>query len=69
MKKQYQQPNMEVVAINGASQLLDGSYKVTTVNGGDSGIKGGGPGGSVTGSTEPPRSDEYYDMDDDDLDW
>lgn len=68
MKKQYQQPDMEVVAINGASQLLAGSDKMI-VNGGDSGLQGGGPGGSVTGSTESARSDEYFDMGDDDLDW
>lgn len=69
MKKQYQQPDMEVVAINGASQMLAGSDKVTTVNGGDSGIHGGGPGGSITGGNGPAYSDEYYDMGDDDLDW
>lgn len=67
MKKQYQQPDMEVVAINGASQLLDGSYNVTTVTGSD--LHGGGPNGTITGSNEPGRSDEYYDMGDDDLDW
>ncbi len=59
MKKQYQQPNMEVVAINGASQLLDGSPVVET----NVGMKYGG------GSDEHARSDEYYDMGDDDLDW
>jgi len=68
MKKQYQQPDMEVVAINGASQLLAGSDKMT-VDGGNSGLHGGGPGGTITGSDEPPRSDEYYDMGGDDLDW
>lgn len=60
MKKQYQQPDMEVVAINGASQLLDGSPVVET----NVGMKYGG--GS---STEQPRSEEYFDMGDDDLDW
>lgn len=60
---------MEVVAINGASQMLAGSDKGMTVDGGDSGIKGGGPGGSITGSNEYARSDEYFDMGDDDLDW
>lgn len=69
MKKQYQQPDMEVVAINGASQMLAGSDKVITVNGGDSGLQGGGPGGTITSSDEPARSDEYFDMGDDDLDW
>lgn len=61
MKKQYQQPDMEVVAINGASQLLDGSplEKVE----GNAGLNYGG------GSTEYGRSDEYYDMGGDDLDW
>ena len=68
MKKQYQQPDMEVVAINGASQMLAGSDKVMNITG-NSDIHGGGPGGSITGSDEPPRSDEYYDMGDDDLDW
>lgn len=64
MKKQYQQPDMEVVAINGASQMLAGSdKKVMTVDGGDSGLHGGGPGAG------PVRSDEYFDMGDDDLDW
>lgn len=55
---------MEVVAINGASQMLAGSdKKVMTVDGGDSGLHGGGPGAG------PARSDEYYDMGGDDLDW
>jgi hypothetical protein len=67
MKKQYQQPDMEVVAINGASQMLAGSDKVMTVTGSD--LHGGGPGGSITGDNKDARSDEYYDMDDDDLDW
>lgn len=68
MKKQYQQPDMEVVAINGASQMLAGSDKGMTVDG-NSGLHGGGEGGTITGSNEPGRSDEYYDMGDDDLDW
>lgn len=59
MKKQYQQPDMEVVAINGASQLLDGSPVVET----NVGMKYGG------GGDEHARSDEYFDMGDDDLDW
>lgn len=61
MKKQYQQPDMEVVAINGASQLLDGSVKGLSSNVGfNEEIKGG---------KVDARSDEYYDMGDDDLDW
>lgn len=60
---------MEVVAINGASQMLAGSDKVTTVDGGDSGIHGGGEGGTITGGNGPAYSDEYYDMGGDDLDW
>lgn len=61
MKKQYQQPDMEVVAINGASQLLDGSVKGLSSNVGfNEEIKGG---------KVDVRSDEYYDMGDDDLDW
>ena len=67
MKKQYQQPDMEVVAINGVSQMLAGSDKVTNVTGSD--LHGGGQGGTIIGGTEHARSDEYYDMDDDDLDW
>ena len=63
MKKQYQQPNMEVVAINGASQLLDGSINGVTSNVElNPEIKPGG-------KEEYARSDEYYDMGDDDLDW
>ena len=63
MKKQYQQPDMEVVAINGASQLLDGS--LTRVN--------TDPEVDLKPEIKPgkgdARSDEYYDMGDDDLDW
>lgn len=61
LKKQYQQPDMEVVAINGASQLLDGSPVGNVKTNADMKYGGGG--------TEYSRSDEYYDMDDDDLDW
>lgn len=61
MKKQYQQPDMEVVAINGASQLLDGSPLEKVEGNADMKYGGGGKG--------PAQSDEYYDMDDDDLDW
>lgn len=61
MKKQYQQPDMEVVAINGASQLLDGSPVGNVET--NAGMKYGG-GGKVDA-----RSDEYYDMGGDDLDW
>lgn len=52
---------MEVVAINGASQLLDGSPVGNVKTNADMKYGGGG--------TEYSRSDEYYDMDDDDLDW
>jgi hypothetical protein len=63
MKKQYQQPDMEVVAINGASQLLDGS--ITRVNTDpEVDLKP-----EIKPGTGPARSDEYYDMGDDDLDW
>ena len=61
MKKQYQQPDMEVVAINGASQMLAGSSVGNVVT--NAGMNFGG------GSDEHARSDEYYDMGDDDLDW
>lgn len=63
MKKQYQQPNMEVVAINGASQLLDGS--ITRVNS-DPEVD---LNPEILPGTGPARSDEYFDMGDDDLDW
>lgn len=54
---------MEVVAINGASQMLAGSVNGVTSNVGlNSEIKPGG-------KEEFARSDEYYDMGDDDLDW
>ncbi len=61
MKKQYQQPNMEVVAINGASQMLAGSSVGNVET--NAGMKFGG------GGKGDARSDEYYDMGDDDLDW
>ncbi len=63
MKKQYQQPDMEVVAINGASQMLAESLTGLENN---VGLK---PTIQPGGKEEPARSDEYYDMDDDDLDW
>ncbi|MBQ2128827.1 MAG: hypothetical protein II429_06830 [Prevotella sp.] len=63
MKKQYQQPDMEVVAINGASQMLAGSVKRVYT---DSEVE---LNPEIKPGTEPARSDEYYDMDDDDLDW
>lgn len=63
MKKQYQQPDMEVVAINGASQLLAESVKhvysdpEVDLN------------PEIQPGTGPARSDEFFDMGDDDLDW
>ncbi len=61
MKKQYQQPDMEVVAINGASQMLAGSVK-----GIDSNV---GLNPEIKSGKVDARSDEYFDMGDDDLDW
>lgn len=52
---------MEVVAINGASQMLAGS-PLENVEG-NANLNYGG------GSNGPVRSDEYFDMGDDDLDW
>ena len=63
MKKQYQQPDMEVVAINGASQLLDGSVKRVYT---DSEVE---LNPEIKSGKVDARSDEYYDMGDDDLDW
>lgn len=63
MKKQYQQPDMEVVAINGASQLLDGSVKRVYT---DPEVE---LNPEIKPGTGPARSDEYYDMGGDDLDW
>lgn len=54
---------MEVVAINGASQLLDGSVKRVYT---DSEVE---LNPEIKPGTGPARSDEYYDMGDDDLDW
>lgn len=52
---------MEVVAINGASQMLAGSVK-----GIDSNV---GLNPEIKSGKVDARSDEYYDMGDDDLDW
>lgn len=59
MKKQvYSTPKTRLVTMSENVAIMAGSGGIK-VDGGDTGITGGGPGGTITGGTEPPRVHGY----------
>ena len=63
MKKNYMKPALRVVRIQQKCQILSGSDSVTSVESGDTGITGGGP-GSVQGRSRSNGGIDWDDWDD-----
>jgi hypothetical protein len=62
MKKEYLKPQMQVVNINSRHQLLAGSNLNRVA--GNSGLRGAGTDGSITGGSGEGRSRGFDDWDD-----